>query len=116
MDRVDVAMSEAWVRVVQLHLGTAYEAADPAAAVAMEEKLKEADGKRKAGILDPVGFVRWACSRVPWLARQLGDVPPPPRREWSPPPPPAAVPAPSPAHAAVAAQIVRGDVARTTEP
>lgn len=110
MDRVDVAMTEAWVRVVQLHLGTAYEAPDPAAAEAMETKLKEAEGKRKAGTLDPVGFVRWACSRVPWLARQLGDVPAPPRREWTPPPPP--VPAPSPAHAALAARIVRGDVAR----
>jgi hypothetical protein len=105
MDRVDVAMAEAWGRVVQLHLGTAYEAADPAAAAQIEEKLQEAERKRKAGTLDKVNFVRWACARVPWLARQLGDVPPPPRRVWAPPPPP--VPAPTPAHAAVAARIVR---------
>lgn len=112
MDRVDVAMSEAWVRVVQLHLGGESVQADPEAADAMHSTLKIAHEKRADGTLDEGAFVRWAIERVPWLARALGDVPPPPRRQWVRPAAPPAVPAPTPAHAAVAAKIVRGDVAR----
>jgi len=112
MDRVDVAMREAWVRAVQLHLGGESVQADPAAADAMHSTLKTAHEKRADGTLDDEAFVRWAIKRVPWLARALGDVPEPPRRQWVRPSAPPAVPAPTPAHAAVADKIVRGDVAR----
>jgi hypothetical protein len=40
------------------------------------------------------------------LKTSIKDVPEPPRRVWTPPP---AVPAPTPAHAAVAQRIIRGD-------
>lgn len=109
-ERGTIAVREVLERQVQLELGTAYEPARPGGARTLRAELE----RRRADVLaggDPEDLVRWACGEVPWLARQLGDVPPPPRREWSPPPPPAAVPAPSPAHAAIAARIVRGDVA-----
>jgi hypothetical protein len=112
MDRVEQAMSEAWVRVVQLHLGSVSVEPDPDAAAAMEQVLESAYRSRMSGTLDEGAFVSWAIERVPWLARALGDVPPPPRRQWVRPAAPPAVPAPTPAHAAVAAKIVRGDVAR----
>lgn len=110
--KVDTAFQELWERWVQLSLGSTLAGveADEAAAAALRSGIEKAHARRKAGQLDEEAFLRWACGEVPWLARQLGDVPPPPRREWTPPPPPA--PAPSPAHAAVAARIVRGDVAR----
>jgi len=110
MDRVDAAFTAAWTRWQQLEMGTVYDAPDAPRAAALERRLKEAHARRKAGTLDGAAFVRWACGEVPWLARVLGDEPEPPRRLWVPPPPP--VPAPTPAHAAVAARILRGDVAR----
>lgn len=110
MDRVDIALGAAWHRWQQLSLG-ALGAPDPVAAEALEKKLRTAHERRAAGTLDGPAFVTWVGTFCPWLGRALGDVPPPPRKVWSPPPPPAAVPAPSPAHAAIAARIVRGDVA-----
>lgn len=105
MDRVDTAMGELVARYVQLELGTTYDPPDPAGAERMRAAIKSYQTQRRAGTLDAKAFVAWACGEVPWLARQLGDAPPPPRRVWAPPPPP--VPAPTPAHAAVAARIVR---------
>lgn len=110
MSRVETAMGELVARYVQLELGTTYDPPDPAGAERLRGAIKGYQAQRKAGTLDAEAFVAWACGEVPWLARQLGDVPAPPRPTWTPPPPP--VPAPSPAHAAVAARIVRGDVAR----
>ena len=105
MDRVDTAMGELVARYIQLELGTTYDPPDPAGAERLRVAVKGYQAQRRAGAIDAPAFVAWACGQVPWLARQLGDVPEPPRRVWTPPPPP--VPAPSPAHAAVAARIVR---------
>lgn len=104
MDRVDIALAAVWHRWQQLHLG-ALSAPDSGAAEALEVKLRAAHQRRRAGTLDGVAFVAWAVALCPWLPRALGDVPPPPKRVWAPPSPP--VPAPTPAHAAVAARIVR---------
>jgi len=101
MDRVEIALGVAWHHWQELSLGTA----DPGAAEALARKLRTAHERRASGTLDEDAFVAWVGTLCPWLARQLGDVPPPPRRVWAPPPPP--VPAPTAAHAAVAARIVR---------
>jgi hypothetical protein len=111
VDRVDVAMGELWVRWVQLELGAMDAPAQPAAAAELRRRLEVGQTRRRSGGLDAEVFVRWACGEVPWLGRALGDVPAPPRpvritRATAP------APAPSPAHEAVAARIVRGDVAR----
>jgi hypothetical protein len=106
MDRVDVAMGELFARYIQLELGTTYDPPAPAEAERLKTSIKDWEAQRRAGTLDGRAFVAWAAARVPWLARQLGDVSEPPRRVWTPPP---AVPAPTPAHAAVAQRIVRGD-------
>jgi len=108
-ERGERAMLELWRRWQQLELGTISSAPQPAAAGRLRVDLEA----RRAAVLaggDPEALVVWACGEVPWLARVLGDEPEPPRRLWVPPPPP--VPAPTPAHAAVAARILRGDVAR----
>lgn len=106
MDRVDTAMGELVARYVQLELGTTYDPPAPAAAEQLKADIKRYQGQRRAGTLDGRAFVAWACQRVPWLGRLLGDVPEPPRRVWTPPP---AVPAPTPAHQDIAERIVRGD-------
>lgn len=103
-ERGSTAVREVIERHVQLELGTAHEQPRPGGARQLLAELE----RRRADVLaggDPEELVRWALTEVPWLARQLGDVPPPPKRVWAPPPPP--VPAPTPAHAAVAARIVR---------
>jgi hypothetical protein len=107
MSRVDIALTELWQHWVDLSLGSplAGLAPDEPAAAVLQKRIEKAHERRKAGQLDEAAFLAWACGQVPWLARQLGDAPEPPRRVWTPPPPP--VPAPSPAHAAVAARIVR---------
>lgn len=112
-------LGETWVR---LYLGSPLLGvqADEAAAAALKRGMDRAYERRAAGQLDEQAFLRWACQQEPSLVRRLSgeSAPPPttstaaaaplelpPRRTWAPPPPP--VPAPSPAHAAVAARIAR---------
>ena len=106
MDRVSTTMGALFDRYVQLELGTPYYAPNPTAAEQLRGAIRGYEAQRRAGTLDSRAFVAWAGQYVPWLGRLLGDVPEPPRRVWTPPP---AVPAPTPAHAAVAQRIVRGD-------
>ena len=87
MSRVETAMGELVARYVQLELGTTYDPPDPAGAERLRGAIKGYQAQRKAGTLDAEAFVAWACGEVPWLARQLGDVPAPPRPTWTPPPP-----------------------------
>ena len=106
MDRVSTTMGALFDRYVQLELGTPYYAPNPTAAEQLRAAIRGYEAQRRAGTLDIRAFVAWAGQYVPWLGRLLGDVPEPPRRVWTPPP---AVPAPTPAHAAVAQRIIRGD-------
>jgi hypothetical protein len=120
MDRVDTAMGELVARYIQLEMGTTYDPPAPAAAEQLKADIKRYQGQRRAGTLDGRAFVDWAAERVPWLRRALGDEPEPPR---PPPPPPVpaeerprwvppaapGIPAPTPAHQAIADRIIRGD-------
>lgn len=120
MNRVDVTLNELAHRMVQFRLGTDTVAADDAAADEIEHHMEAAMKRRKAGTLQVEGLVDWASTRVPWLRRALGDEPEPPRppppppvaaelrRPWAPPAAPG-IPAPTPAHQAVAERIIRGD-------
>lgn len=106
--QMDIIFQALWDRWAQLEMGRDGKPADEARAAELRDGIEAAWVDRKAGTLQLDGFRRWAGEHVPWLHNALNPPPQAPRRAFVPP----AVSAPSPAHAAVAARIVRGDVAR----
>lgn len=105
---IDIIFQALWDRWAQLEMGRDAGPADEARAAELRQAIETAWGDHKAGTLDLAALERWAVQRVPWLHNALHPSPEPPRRAFVAP----AVPAPTPAHAAVADKIVRGDVAR----
>lgn len=107
-DPMSVIFQALWDRWAQLEMGRDGRPADEARAAELRRGIEAAWSDHKAGALKLDSFRRWAEARVPWLHNTLNPPPQAPRRGFVPP----AVPPPSAAHAAVAARIVRGDVAR----
>lgn len=107
-DPMSVIFQALWDRWAQLEMGRDGRPADEARAAELRRGIEAAWSDHKAGALKLDSFRRWAEARVPWLHNALHPSPEPPRRAFVAP----AVPAPTPAHAAVADKIVRGDVAR----
>ena len=107
-DPMSVIFQALWDRWAQLEMGRDGRPADEKRAAELRQAIEIAWLDHKAGTLDLEALERWAVQRVPWLHNALHPSPEPPRRAFVPP----AVPAPTPAHAAVADKIVRGDVAR----